>query len=95
MNYRLGFFILALIVGGLISYLIFRDREAPSIPNELKKDKEVLIDSKESEIEALNNRNKLIQDEKITTINVYDTISKRELVKRADSIYRYGMRRDK
>ncbi len=88
MNYRLGFFILAIALGGLLSYIVFRPKDVEFTNlkqrhEESKNREDSLVKELNNTITELNN----IRDEKNKIIYVYDTISHVNMFIRADSIY--------
>lgn len=93
MNYRTGFFILAIVLGGLVSYMIFKpsDVDNSAIKAQYEESKRI-EDSLISEINKTKYKLSIIENEKIKIIAIYDTITKPALLRRADSIYkRHGL----
>lgn len=93
MNYRVGFFILAVVLGGLVSYMIFKPKEVDnSYVEDRMKQSKIREDSLISELNQVKYKLSVIENEKIKIIAIYDTISKPALLRRSDSIYkRHGL----
>ena len=93
MNYRLGFFILAIILGGLVSYMIFKPSEVDNsyLEGQMKQSKQ-REDSLISELNKTHQTIKLLKDELKDIDTIYSIITKPALIRRADSIYlRHGL----